>query len=288
MIFNYGNISAYLASGLNAISTQTDLELVDVQDFKIGDFLLVNKEIMRVVSTVTSSTQIQVQRALLGTSIQTHQLGDLVRKINVFPIEFRRNSIIRAGGHTFEYLGFGPGNYSSAFPEKQDRELSSQEELLSQSSRFGAGAVIYTGMNSDGDFYIGNKKISATGKGETFDTPIPSFTGEADSNEAVEYITPDIVSISKSLTVEGGPEANNISKFNGPVIFNEKVTSNSPDGIEANNILLQGDATISRKVTVGISTPTVAGNPGDVVFDAFPRLGGNVLVRSLKRCLWVT
>jgi len=276
MIFNYGNISAYLASGLNAISTQTDLELVDVQDFKIGDFLLVNKEIMRVVSTVTSSTQIQVQRALLGTSIQTHQLGDLVRKINVFPIEFRRNSIIRAGGHTFEYLGFGPGNYSSAFPEKQDRELSSQEELLSQSSRFGAGAVIYTGMNSDGDFYIGNKKISATGKGETFDTPIPSFTGEADSNEAVEYITPDIVSISKSLTVEGGPEANNISKFNGPVIFNEKITSNSFDGIEANNILLQGDATISRKVTVGISTPTVAGNPGDIVFDAFPRLGGNV------------
>jgi len=276
MIFNYGNITTYVSLGLNSDLTSTSLTLTDVCDFEIGDFLLVNKEIMRINSTVTSSSQIQVQRALLGTIAQSHSVNDVVRKINVFPIEFRRNSIIRAGGHTFEYLGFGPGNYSSAFPEKQDRELSSQEELLSQSSRFGAGSVIYTGMNSDGDFYIGNKKISATGKGETFDTPIPSFTGETDSNEAVEYITPDIVLINKSLTVEGGPEANNISKFNGPVIFNEKITSNSSDGIEANNILLQGDATISRKVTVGIATPAAAGNPGDVVFDAFPRLGGNV------------
>jgi hypothetical protein len=276
MVFNYGNITSYLSSGIsNALSSST-LTVNDVYDFQIGDFLLVNKEIMRVNSTVTSSSQIQVQRALLGTSVQNHFTGDVVRKINVFPIEFRRNSIIRASGHTFEYLGFGPGNYSSAFPEKQDRELSSQEELLAQSSRFGAGSVIYTGMNSDGDFYIGNKKISATGKGETFDTPIPSFTGESDSNEAIEYITPDIVSISKSIQVEGGPEADNISKFNGPVIFNNKITSNSLSGIEANNILLQGDATISRKVTVGVSTPTAAGNPGDVVFDAFPNVGGNV------------
>lgn len=276
MIFNYGNTTTYLSSSINDLITSTTLTVSDVYDLQIGDFLLVNSEIMRVKSTITSATQVIVDRALLGTNAQNHSTSDLVRKINVFPIEFRRNSIIRAGGHTFEYLGFGPGNYSSAFPERQDRELTAQEELLSQSSKFAAGAVIYTGMNNDGDFYIGNKKISATGKGETFDTPIPSITGEANVNEAIEYITPDIVSVSKSITVEGGSEADNISKFNGPVIFNEKITSNSLNGIEANNILLQGDATISRKVTVGVSTPTTAGNPGDVVFDAFPSLGGNV------------
>lgn len=276
MIFNYGNVTTYLSSGINDLITSTTLTVTDTYDLEIGDFLLINSEIMRVKSTITSTTQIEVDRALLGSIAQNHSSNDLIRKINVFPIEFRRNSIIRAGGHTFEYLGFGPGNYSSAFPERQDRELSSQEELLSQSSKFGAGAVIYTGMNNDGDFYIGNKKISATGKGETFDTPIPSVTGEANSNEAVEYITPDIVSISKSITVEGGAESDNISKFNGPVIFNQKVTSNSLNGIEANNILLQGDATISRKVTVGLSTPRTAGNPGDIVFDAFPNVGGNV------------
>ena len=31
------------------------------------------------------------------------------------PVEFRRHSIMRSGNHTFEYLGFGPGNYSTAF-----------------------------------------------------------------------------------------------------------------------------------------------------------------------------
>jgi len=276
MIFNYGNVTTYLSSSINDLITSTTLTVTNVYDLQIGDFLLINSEIMRVRSTITSSTSIEVDRALLGTIAQNHTSNDLIRKINIFPIEFRRNSIIRAGGHTFEYLGFGPGNYSSAFPERQDRELSVQEELLSQSSKFGAGAVIYTGMNNDGDFYIGNKKISATGKGETFDTPIPSVTGEANSNEAIEYITPDIVSVSKSITVEGGAESDNISQFNGPVIFNQKITSNSSDGIEANNILLQGNATISRKVTVGLSTPRSAGNPGDVVFDAFPNVGGNV------------
>ena len=61
--------------------------------------------------------------------------GSVVRKIKLRPIELRRHSIIRASGHTFEYVGFGPGNYSTAFPDRQDRVLSDQEELLSQSTR---------------------------------------------------------------------------------------------------------------------------------------------------------
>ena len=74
------------------------------------------------------------------------------------PVELRRNSIIRASGHTFEYVGFGGGNYSAALPEKQDRSLSTQEELISQSLKFDGGVNVYTGMNDAGDFYIGNKK----------------------------------------------------------------------------------------------------------------------------------
>ena len=38
--------------------------------------------------------------------------------------ELRRYSILRASGHTFEYLGFGPGNYSTAFPSTQVEVLS--------------------------------------------------------------------------------------------------------------------------------------------------------------------
>ena len=91
----------------------------------------------------------------------------MVRRIKPQPVEFRRNSILRASGHTFEYLGYGPGNYSTALPDRQDRQLSTSEEFLSQSVKNDAGVVVYTGMNSDGDFYIGNKKVSsATGQEE--------------------------------------------------------------------------------------------------------------------------
>ena len=44
--------------------------------------------------------------------------------------------------------------------------------------------------------------------------------------------------------------------------------------MEAVSLFLQGDATISRKYTVGISTPSNAGNPGDVVYNANPTPGG--------------
>ena len=45
-------------------------------------------------------------------------------------------------------------------------------------------------------------------------------------------------------------------------------------GIEVNNIFLQGDATVSRNITVGISTPALAGNVGDIVFNVNPTSGG--------------
>ena len=61
-----------------------------------------------------------------------------------------------------------------------------------------------------------------------------------------------------------------------PVIFNEKITSTSSKGVESNSLFLQGDTTVSRKYTVGIATPSLAGNPGDVVYNANPSKGGYV------------
>jgi len=46
---------------------------------------------------------------------------------------------------------------------------------------------------------------------------------------------------------------NIISEFDGPVVFNNKLTSTSTKGIEAGSLFLQGDATVSRKQTIGIS-----------------------------------
>ena len=76
--------------------------------------------------------------------------------------------------------------------------------------------------------------------------------------------------IRRGISVEGGTDGDALSKFDGPVIFNNKLTSTSPKGIEATNVLIQGDATISRKFTVGLGTPTESGNSGDIVFRANP------------------
>ena len=210
-----------------------------------------------------------------------HDINSVIKRIDCRPVEFRRNSIIRASGHTFEYVGFGPGNYSTALPEKQDRDLSTKEELISQSLKFDGGVNVYTGMNDAGDFYVGNKKVSsATGQEEVFDAPIPTVTGEDVSTSGIsvgfDVLTPLEASISRSLRVEGGPDGNIVSEFDGPVIFNEKITSTSSKGIESNSLFLQGDTTVSRKYTVGIATPSLAGNPGDLVYNANPTKSGYV------------
>ena len=277
----YAGITTTLSAAILSEST-TSIELtnVDTLGLNIGDYLEIGPEIVRIKTTV-GTNPLTVFRGTLGTRAQTHVINTVVKRIECRPIEFRRNSIIRASGHTFEYVGYGPGNYSTALPERQNRTLSAQEELLSQSTKRDGGVNVYTGMNSDGDFYIGNKKVSsATGQEEVFDAPIPSVTGEDVSqggiNIGFDVLTPLEASISRSIRVEGGPNANIISEFDGPVVFNNKLTSTSTKGIEAGSLYLQGDATVSRKQTVGISTPSLAGNPGDLTYNANPAKGGYV------------
>jgi hypothetical protein len=185
---------------------------------------------------------------------------------------------MRASGHTFEYVGYGPGNYSTAFPDKQDRQISLQEELLAQSTRKDGGVNFYTGMNDKGVSYSGNKRLSSvTGREEIFDTPIQTVTGEDIGNlPGLNVINPVEGNFSRSIRVEGGPDSKAISEFNGPVILRGKVTSTSTDGLEANSLFLQGDETVSRKYTVGITEPTLSGNPGDIVYLNNPEKGGHV------------
>ena len=194
--------------------------------FPIGSYLQAGDEIMRVKSTSITSTppQLQVIRSALGTPQQNHLQGDLVRKITPKAVEFRRPSIIRASGHTFEYLGFGPGNYSTALPQVQVRTLSEREEFLVQSQERSCGTVVYTGMNNRGDFFIGNKRVSsATGQERTFDAPIATVTGEDPSRLSVIF---DEVIIKERLVVEGGKSNTILTQFDGPVTFNKLVKIN--------------------------------------------------------------
>jgi len=280
-VTEYAGITTTLSGEISdAITSSVQISGLTNLDINIGDYLLIDEEIVRVKTTVTGST-VTVFRGVLGTRATSHVINSVVKRIKCRPIEFRRNSIIRASGHTFEYVGFGAGNYSTSLPDRQNRNLSADEELLSQSTKKDGGINVYTGMNDQGDFYVGNKKVSsATGQEEVFDTPIPSVTGEdirtGGINVGFDVLTPLEASISRSIRVEGGPDSNLISEFDGPVIFNNKITSNSSKGIEANSLFLQGDATVSRKQTVGIATPVLAGNPGDIVYYTDPSKGGYI------------
>ena len=277
----YAGISTVLSSPVGNTTTD-EIEIENLNDFNlnIGDYLRIDNEIMRIKTTVTANP-VRVFRGILGTRTATHIQGSVVRKIYVQPVELRRTSIIRASGHTFEYIGYGPGNYSTSLPQRQAGQPGLIEQLLGQSFRSNGGVSVYTGMNDRGDFYIGNKRISSnTGKEEVFDTPVPTVTGEdifiIGSETGVDVINPLDATISRSLKVEGGTQNNILSEFNGPVVFTEKITSTSDEGIESSSLFLQGDTVVSRKYTVGLGTPTLAGNPGDVVYSANPTKGGTI------------
>jgi len=279
IISQYAGITTTISAGITTTGTSISILNIDSTGLKIGDYIQFDDEIMRIRETVDGNP-VTVFRGLLGTRNQLHESGSILEKIHPYPIEFRRHSILRASGHTFEYVGFGPGNYSNAFPDRQDRQITEQEELLSQSFKIDGGINVYTGMNNDGDFYIGNKRVSsATGQEDVFDAPIPSVRGEEvllETGSAINVTNTDNLNVTRSLKVEGGRGGNNVSEFNGPVVFNDKITSNSNRGIEGNSIYLQGNAIISRKYTVGIVTPTLAGTPGDVEYYSQPDDGGYV------------
>jgi len=196
--------------------------------FPLGTYIQVDNEIMKVVSSSlggTYSDEITVNRGALGTIKQTHNSGSLVKKIVPLPIELRRPSTLRASSQTFEYLGYGPGNYSTSLPDLQINNLNDTQTYLSQSQEKSCGAVVYSGMNNDGDFYIGNKKLSSkTGKEVVFDAPIPTVRGESANSLSVIF---DQVTIKRNLIVEGGNSNNILSQFNGPLLINGQLTANS-------------------------------------------------------------
>jgi hypothetical protein len=280
MAYTYAGITTSLYFEISD-STTDNVTIRGIQnlDIRIGDYLQIDNEIVRVKTTVSQTIAegdpIYVFRGAFGTIAASHRINSTVKRIFVNPVELRRNSIIRASGHTFEYVGFGPGNYSTAFPDKQDRLISAQEELLAQSTRKDGGVNFYTGMNDKGISYSGNKKLSTiNGQEEIFDTPFQTVTGEDISNESAINITSAIEgNFTRSIRVEGGSDGKAISEFNGPILINDKLTSTSPRGVEAVSLFLQGDASVSRKYTVGISTPSLAGNPGDVQYNASPTTG---------------
>tara|TARA_B100000686_G_scaffold354220_1_gene463332 strand:+ start:4801 stop:10065 length:5265 start_codon:yes stop_codon:yes gene_type:complete len=251
--------------------------------FKIGEYLEIDEEIVRVSTTGLSGSNndsLSVLRGQLGTIPKEHTIDSLAKKIKVFAVETRRPSIMRASGHTFEYLGFGPGNYSTGLPQVQNRTLTDTEEYLAQAQNRGGGSVVYTGLNNRGDFYIGNKRISsASGKESSFGIPIPTITGEDPSANSVVF---DEVTVKQRINVEGGIQQNILSQFDGPVTFTNDVNFTGKV-VSSGSIELAGDIAFTgqfpdgarvNNVRIGVGTQnteiTTEPNIGDLILNAAP------------------
>ena len=219
-IDNSGNSIGISSTKIQVLHPSAGIALSE--RFPIGTYLQAGDEIMRVsTDNLSNPNKLNVIRGVFSTETSDHSDNTIIRKIRPIPVEFRRPSIIRASGHTFEYLGYGPGNYSTGLPQVQTRSLTEKEEFLVQSQERSSGIVVYTGMNNKGDFYIGNtKKSSATGQETSFDTPIPTVTGEDPARLSAIF---DEVTVKERIVVEGGDSGEILSQFDGPVTFNNDV-----------------------------------------------------------------
>ena len=148
-------------------------------------------------------------------------------------VELRRPSIARSGNHTFEYLGFGPGNYSTGFPLRQEIVLSDIQDFYAQAKREDGGIVFYTGLNSNGDLYIGNKKINAITGEETFLESAQLVSSDDDDDDLGDLVTTFELPVvfEKEITVDGD------SFFNSTVTINTLEDQGPSLRIESNSTL---------------------------------------------------
>ena len=228
----------YTTTTSNTITnTSLTLSLTSTIGFTAGNFIQIDNEILRITSLNTIDQVFTVLRGVLGTKSAPHDSGSIVRRISVIPSETRRFTSIRASGHTFEYLGYGPGNYSTAFPQRQKRSITDEEERLAISKEEKGGVVFFSGMNDRGDFFTGDRL-----------TAKETFIGETPSDSTATY---DDVYIRNTLRVGGGSNRLLPSEFRGPVNFTNKITSTASQGIEAIKLQLKGNSIQDPSFQIG-------------------------------------
>ena len=173
--------------------------------------------------TGNNSIQAQAGNASAGAEDRIIPLsGDnRVATQQKFYVELRRPSIARAGNHTFEYLGFGPGNYSTGLPARQEIVLTATQDYYAQAKRQDGGIVFYTGINSNGELYIGNRKINAITGEEEFLEKAQLLDSDDDEDDIGSLVTTfDVpVTFNQNITVNGG-DGEKVSAFNSPVLIN--------------------------------------------------------------------
>ncbi|AOO10623.1 tail fiber protein [Synechococcus phage S-RIM8] len=251
----------------------------------------ITKEAIKFLLTDTGWTQPgttpnfdSVNNRLSNVELTARAGDEEVRKINIrenndgtvapIPVEFRRHSILRSGNHTFEYLGFGPGNYSTAFPQTQVETLSADQVKFSQSIKEEAGVAFYSGLNSNGDLFIGNQVINPV-TGQITNEDIAQLNVVGEENTTIETFS-ELV-LTDKLTVIGGASNQLESIFAGPVTFQgqvsstsnliaKKITYNNQDGTVIKQTLLAPEDALGQPDFTNITGYTTPSD-GDLVYN---------------------
>ena len=104
--------------------------------------------------------------------------------------------------------------------QRQEVVLTPEEDFYAQSKKQDAGIVFYTGINSQGDLYIGNRRINAITGEETFiDAAVLADDGDEDDvigGLVTTFDTP--VTFNQNITVVGG-DGSLPNTFESPVII---------------------------------------------------------------------
>ena len=228
----------------------------------IGDFILETRNNYTNANTNDSSSAGYI--TLEARDGETNEVDKTQRMIPVSGAgtntELRRPSILRSGNHTFEYVGFGPGNYSTGLPSVQNRVLTDEETLLAQSQKENGGIAFYSGLNSNGDLFIGNTRISAvTGEEASLDTPSLSIVGET-ANLRPVY---DEIIIRDKITVD---DTNLESVFKGYLSVNQDLTVDKSifcEDLTITGQALDNEGTKKFDVVTQVPGAGTAANNGD-------------------------
>ena len=232
----------------------------------IGDFIVETRNNYTNASTNDSSVANYI--TLEARDGEAREIDTTSRMIPVnntggTDTELRRPSILRSGNHTFEYVGFGPGNYSTGLPSVQNRVLTEAETLLSQSQKEDGGIAFYSGLNSNGDLFIGNTRISAvTGEEASLDTPTLSIVGETANLRPVF----DEIIIRDKITVE---DTQLESEFKGYVKIRQDASVDK--NLSCADLTIKGEAAnneAEKKFNIVTGTPSTAdaANTGDISY----------------------
>ncbi len=271
MIPLYVGITTTLSVGISSSSTAISITNAVGSGLQLGDYIVVDEELMRISSSAIDI----VFRGVFGTLSKNHSAGSVVRKVKVVPVELRNASHISASDHTFLNVGFGHGNYSVALPTRQTSSLTKDERKLGQAVRRSGGQVHYTGTNDAGEYFITDRRYGPTSlRDEVFEGPIATSTG--DDNSSANIYEVNEIRADNNIVVSGGKDNTIVSRFDGPVLFTNKLISYSEDGIEAASINIHGESSVAKKITVGISTPIIAGGAGDVSLNSNPSDRGHL------------